>query len=114
MGLGIGRGLVLGSTEDLGTSHKSIKKFERSWLVLGQHYVAVWDVYWWGKLIRWVWYDLLRQCGQRMRYSPNAVVTECLMALALKIVLSQRAQCEVPYKEKRDSVIKVQQIRTVL
>ncbi len=32
-----------------------------------------------------------------MRYSPNAVVTERLMALASKCVLSQRAQCEVPY-----------------
>ncbi len=32
-----------------------------------------------------------------MRYSPNAVVTEHLMALASKCVLSQRAQCEVPY-----------------
>lgn len=32
-----------------------------------------------------------------MRYSPYAVVTERLMALASKSVLSQRAQCEVPY-----------------
>ncbi len=53
-----------------------------------------------------------------MRYSPNAVVTERLTALASKSVLSQRAQCEVPYsygllqreapdKEKRESIIKL-------
>lgn len=53
-----------------------------------------------------------------MRYSPNAVVTEHLTALASKSVLSQRDQCEVPYsygllqheapdKEKRESTIKL-------
>lgn len=30
-------------------------------------------------------------------FPPNAVMTGCLMALASKIVLSQRVQCEVPY-----------------